>query len=78
MKRLLLALLLSFALVSCGGADSADQATGTTETANDTAAKTTTADRAVENVTRAQAKAREIAAEENERTEEVDEAMKDH
>ncbi|HEY0592080.1 MAG TPA: hypothetical protein VGF40_09960, partial [Thermoanaerobaculia bacterium] len=72
MKRLLLGLLLSFPLVSCGGADSANQATATTETAGETAAKTTTADRAVESVTRAQAKAREIAAEENERTQEVD------
>ncbi|HEY0787225.1 MAG TPA: hypothetical protein VGE86_01180 [Thermoanaerobaculia bacterium] len=76
MKRLPI-LLLSFALVSCGGADSTGGATATTETAGETAAKTTTADRAVESVTRAQAKAREIAAEENERTQEVDEAMKD-
>jgi hypothetical protein len=73
MKRLLL-LLLSLAFLSCGGAEAPAEESATAAT--DSSA-TATSEGFVDNVTRAQAKARDIAAEEGERVEEVDDAMKD-
>ncbi|HEU5162471.1 MAG TPA: hypothetical protein VFV54_04955 [Thermoanaerobaculia bacterium] len=76
MKRLLL-ILLTLAVVSCGGGEPAGDAATAEADADATQTSTSTAEGYVENVTRAQAKAREMSEEEGERVKEVDEAMKD-
>lgn len=78
MKRLAVLLFLALSFSACGGAEPAEETTAATEVADETTASdTSTAGGYVDKVTRAQEKAREIAAEENERAEQVDEAMKD-
>lgn len=73
MKRSL-PLLLALALLSCSPSQPAADEPPTDETA---ATQASTAEGYVENVTRAQKKAREMSEEEGERVKEVDEAMKD-
>lgn len=73
MKRSLL-LLLALSLLSCGPSQPAADEPPTDDTA---ATQTSTAEGYVENVTRAQKKAREMSEDEGERVKEVDEAMKD-
>ncbi len=76
MKRSLLLLSISIALISCAGGEPPAGDTATTSSAT-TASETSTAEGYVEKVTRAQEKAREMSAEEGERVKEVDDAMKD-
>lgn len=76
MRRLPI-LLLCVALAGCAGDEPAEEVATPTETASETAPETGSTGGYVENVTRAQKKAGEIAAEETKRAEEVDEAMKD-
>ncbi len=76
MKRSLL-LLVTLAFLSCSGGTPAPEETEAAEATTATASETSTAGGYVENVTRAQAKAKEMSAEEGKRVEEVDEAMTD-
>jgi hypothetical protein len=73
MKRALL-LLLTAGFLSCGGAEAPAESAATSATDSSAPA---TSKGFVDDVTRAQGKAREIAAEEAKRVREVDDATKD-
>ena len=70
-------MLLTLAVVSCGGNEPAGEETTAPADSAATQTATSTAEGYVENVTRAQKKAREMSEEEGERVKEVDDAMKD-